>query len=93
MLVVFMYESVTVIGERGQITIPKIIREKEGLESKDKVIVKVENDKIVVEKAMSTKEKEKLMAEGYKKMAEQDLKIEDEMQHASKEADEMLDDY
>jgi len=46
-----------------------------------------------VEKAMSTKEKEKLMAEGYKKMAEQDLKIEDEMQHASKEADEMLDDY
>ena len=55
-----MYESVTVVGERGQITIPKTIREKEGLKKKDKVIVKIENDKIVVEKALSKKEKENL---------------------------------
>ena len=58
-----MYESVTTVGERGQITLPKIIREKEGLKSKDKVIVKIEGARIVVEKTMSKKEKEKLMLE------------------------------
>ncbi len=88
-----MYESVTVVGERGQITIPKIIREKENLKKKDKVIVKIEDGKIVVEKALSKKEKEKLLIEGYKKMAKQDLKIEEGWKYASKEADKMLDDY
>ncbi len=88
-----MYESTTVVGERGQITIPKIIREKEGLKAKDKVIVKIENDKIVVEKALSVSEKEKLMLEGYKKMAKLDKEMEEEMRFVSKEADEMLDDY
>jgi len=88
-----MYESVTVVGERGQITIPKIIREKEGLKARDKVIVKLEDDKIVVEKALSKKEKEKLMVEGYKKIAVLDREIEKEMKYVSKEADEMLDEY
>jgi len=88
-----MYESMTTVGERGQITIPKEIRKKESLMPKDKVIVKIENGKIIVEKAMSKKEKEKLMIEGYKKMAKLDEKIEKEMRYASKEADEMLDDY
>ena len=88
-----MYESATVVGERGQITIPKAIREKEGLKTKDKVIVKIENNRIVVEKILSKKENEKLMIEGYKKMAKIGQKIEDEMKYASKEADEMLDDY
>lgn len=88
-----MYETVTVVGERGQITIPKIIREKKGLEKKDKAIVKIEDDKIVVEKALSKKEKEKLMIEGYKRMAQIDQEIEEEMKYVSKEADEMLDEY
>jgi len=88
-----VYETVTVVGERGQITIPKIIREKKGLEKKDKAIVKIEDDKIVVEKALSKKEKEKLMIEGYKRMAQIDQEIEEEMKYVSKEADEMLDEY
>ena len=88
-----MYESVTVVGERGQITIPKAIREKEGLKTKDKVIVKIEGNRIVVEKTLSKKENEKLMIEGYKKTAKKGQEIEEEMKYASKEADEMLDDY
>ncbi|MBU2100046.1 AbrB/MazE/SpoVT family DNA-binding domain-containing protein [Candidatus Micrarchaeota archaeon] len=88
-----MYETIATVGERGQITLPKAIRDKEGLKSKDKVIVKIENNKIVVEKKLSKKGKEKLMIEGYKKMAARDLELEKEMRYMSKEADEMLDDY
>lgn len=88
-----MYESIAVVGERGQITIPKTIREIEKIKPKDRVIVKIENDKIVVEKSLSRKQKEKLMIEGYKKTAKSDLEMEAEMRCASKEADEMLDDY
>jgi len=88
-----MYESIIVVGERGQITIPKTIRDLEQIRPKDKVIVKIEDKKIVVEKALGRKEKEKLMIEGYKKMAELDKEIEEEMKHVSKEADAMLDEY
>ena len=88
-----MYETIAVVGERGQITIPKTIREIENLKPKDRVIVKIENEKIVVEKALGKQEKEKLMIEGYKKMAELDKEIEEEMKHVSKEADAMLDEY
>ena len=88
-----MYESVVVVGERGQVTIPKDIRDKEGIKPKDKVIVKIEDDKVVVEKALSKKQKEALMAEGYKKMAKADKEIEEEWKYVSKEADAMLDEY
>lgn len=88
-----MYESVTVVGERGQITIPKNIRDLEDIKPKDKVIVKIENDKIVVEKALGKAEKEKLMVEGYKKMGKQGLELENEMRYVGKEADAMLDEY
>ena len=88
-----MYERVTTVGERGQITIPKTIRDKEGLKKKDKVIVKIEDDKIVVEKLLSKKEKEKLMKEYYIKYSKENEKIAEEWKYASKEADEMLDDY
>ncbi len=88
-----MYETVTVVGERGQITIPKIIREKQGLGKKDKAIVKIENGKIVVEKALSQKEKEKLMKEFYIKYSKLNEKVAEEWKYSSKEADEMLDEY
>ena len=88
-----MYESITVVGERGQITIPKLIREIGEIKPKDRVIVKIDNQQIVVEKASNHKEIEKLMAEGYKKMAKQDKEIEEEMKYVSKEADEMLNEY
>ena len=81
-----MYESISVVGERGQITIPKAIREKEGLKKKDKVIVKIEDSRIVVEKAFGRQEKEKAMAEGYRRTAERSLAIAEDMKHASSEA-------
>ena len=88
-----MYESITVVGERGQITIPKDIRDKEGLKPKDKIIVKIENNQIIVEKALSKKEKEKLIKEYYLKYSKLEEETTRDWEHASKEADAMLDDY
>lgn len=85
-----MYESITTVGERGQITIPKTIREKEGLKSKDKVIVKIEGDKIVVEKTVSKKEKERLIKEYYQKYAELHKKINKEWEVVDREANRFL---
>ena len=88
-----MYEQITVVGERGQITIPKAIRDLEGLKAGNKVIVKIENNRIIVEKPLNKKEKEKLMAEGYTKMARLDEETAEEWKYVSTEADAMLDDY
>ena len=89
----FLYESVCVVGERGQITIPKAIRDLENVKAGEEVIVKIEGNKIVVETRMSKKEKEKLMAEGYKKTAKLNLELCKEMENVSIEADRLLDDY
>lgn len=80
-----MYESISIVGERGQITIPKIIRDKEHIRPKDEVIVKIEDGKLVVEKSMGKKEKEALMIEGYKRMAKENEKLSEEMLAASAE--------
>ena len=88
-----MYESITVIGERGQITIPKDIRDKEGLKPRDKIIVKIENNQIIVEKALSKREKEKLIEEYFKKYSKLEEETAKDWEHVSKEADAMLDDY
>ncbi|MFH0954707.1 MAG: AbrB/MazE/SpoVT family DNA-binding domain-containing protein [Candidatus Micrarchaeota archaeon] len=88
-----MFESTAVVGERGQITIPKSIRQKEGLRSKDLVVVRIEDNRIVIVKTRNKKQLEKEMAEGYQKQAKLALEMEDEWKYASKEADEMLDEY
>lgn len=86
-----MYESTSVVGERGQITLPKAIREKEGIRKRDRVIVRIENEKIVVEKLLGKKQKEALMKEFYVKYAKLNLEICDEWKYASTEADRFLD--
>jgi len=91
--VVWLFESICVVGERGQITLPKVIRQINGIKGKDKLIVKMENEKMVVEKFLDKKAREKLMIEGYKKFAKRDLEICKEWEHVTKEADAMLDDY
>lgn len=88
-----MYESITVVGERGQITIPKMIRKMEGINPKDEVIVKIENDRIVVEKVLSGKEKEMLLKEYCIKYAKLNEETAEDWKHASKEADAMLDEF
>ncbi|MBN2126834.1 MAG: AbrB/MazE/SpoVT family DNA-binding domain-containing protein [Candidatus Diapherotrites archaeon] len=85
-----MYESITIMGERGQITIPKSIREIAGLNPKDKLIVKIEEKKIVVEKPQ--KEKEELIKEYFEKYSWLEKEVDEEWKHASKEADVVLDD-
>jgi len=88
-----LYERVCVVGERGQITIPKAIREIEGVKPGEEVIVKIEDDRIVVEKKMSRKKKEALMKEYYQKYAKENEELCREMEHVSVEADRLLDDY
>jgi AbrB family looped-hinge helix DNA binding protein len=85
-----MYESITVVGERGQITIPKAIREREGLKAKDKVIVKIENDRVVVEKLLGKKQKEELLKEYYTKFAGFHKEVNKEWEAADREANRFL---
>ena len=88
-----MYESISVVGERGQITIPKNIRDIEGIKPRDKVIVKIEDDKIVVEKSFSKRDTNALVKEYFQKYGEFEKRTAEELKHVSKEADAMLDDY
>jgi bifunctional DNA-binding transcriptional regulator/antitoxin component of YhaV-PrlF toxin-antitoxin module len=88
-----MYETICILGERGQITIPKTIREIKEMKSKDKIIVKIDEDKIVIEKMLSKKEKEALLIEGYKKTADLSKEVAEDWKYVSAEADRLLDEY
>ena len=70
------------VGKRGQITIPKEIREKEDIKGGDEVKI-IEKDGELVIKKLDDREK---LKEAYQKMAEQNRKISEEMLNASKEA-------
>lgn len=59
----FMYGGICTVGERGQITIPRIIREMGGIKFKDKLFVKLEKKKITVEKAVGLKQQEEMIKE------------------------------
>lgn len=90
-----LYEHISVVGERGQVTIPKDIREIEGIKEKDKVIIKIEDNKIVIEKIQSVEKKKQiqLLKEGYKKFARLSLEVTNEFEHADNSANRFLDDY
>ena len=88
-----MFESICVVGERGQITLPKNIRDLQRIKSKDKLMVRIDHDRLVVEKLKNKKETEKLLKEYYQKYYKVQEKIAEEWKHVSKEADAMLDDY
>jgi AbrB family looped-hinge helix DNA binding protein len=87
-----LFESVCVVGERGQITLPKVIRDINGIKNKDKILVKMENNKVILHKLQSKKETERLLKEYYQKYGHLEEKINKEWEHVSKEADAMLDD-
>ncbi|MFA5358135.1 MAG: AbrB/MazE/SpoVT family DNA-binding domain-containing protein [archaeon] len=88
-----MFESICVVGERGQITLPKVIRQINGIKSKDKLVVKMENQKMVVEKLQNKQEIEKSLKEYHSKYAKRDLEICEDWKQIDKETDAMLDDY
>ena len=88
-----LFETIAVVGERGQITIPKSIRKIRGLQPKDQVIVKIEDQKIVVEKVSNKTSLEKLMVEGYQRTATVSQALAKEMDAVSDEAERSLDAY
>jgi AbrB family looped-hinge helix DNA binding protein len=70
------------------VTIPKELREAFGIEGGDEVVVHEEADRIVIEKPVSRED----MAEGYRRRAERDCQLADELDGVSREADAQLDD-
>jgi len=47
--------NVSIISEKGQITIPKEIRDKLGLRKGDKLVFDLKNDKIIITKSKTNK--------------------------------------
>lgn len=90
---IVLFESICVVGERGQITLPKVIRQINGIKSKDKLIVKMENEKLIVEKLQNKKETEKMLKEYHAKYSKRDLEICDDWKKVDKETDAMIDAY
>jgi AbrB family looped-hinge helix DNA binding protein len=88
-----MYNGFTLVGQRGQITIPKEIRKKLNIKQKDKLLVSIKSNNIIVKKVVSDKEIKKLMAEGYKKMAKIDKETVDDFKYVDSEANKFIGDY
>jgi AbrB family looped-hinge helix DNA binding protein len=88
-----MYASYTKVGERGQITIPKIIRDSANIKYNDKLIVRIDNNQILIEKTTPKEDKNKLLEKGYKEMAKEDLKTLKAFKNVDKEANKYVGDY
>jgi len=74
------------VGDRGQVTLPKALREEFGISGGDEVEIREEAGKIVIEKPVSRED----LAAGYRERADQLQKINNEMAGVSQEADEYL---
>ena len=76
------------VGERGQVTLPKELRERLGISHGDEVVIREEDGKVVIETSVTKED----LAEGYRRRSETSEEIAKEMEEASKEADEQLGD-
>lgn len=76
------------VGERGQVTLPKDLREQFGIQGGDDVVIHEERGKIVIEKPVTRED----IAEGYRQRAQRDREVAAELQGTSREADEHLGD-
>lgn len=88
-----MYEGYTVVGQRGQITIPKDIRDKINLKEKDKLLVRLKENNLIVEKINTKKDIDKLMVEGYKALTKINQETLDDFKHVDDESESLLGDY
>jgi len=77
-----MAEHKRKVGDRGQVTIPKELRDRRGIEGGDEVEFVEVNGEIVI-KPPTDKER---LAEGYRKRAERSRELAGEMGEASSEA-------
>ena len=69
------------VGKRGQVTIPKSIRNKENIKGGDKVEIFEKNGEIIIK----TIDKTEALKEAYQEMSKQSKKISEDMLTASKE--------
>lgn len=76
------------VGERGQVTLPKKLREEFDISGGDEVEIRKESGKIVIERPITRDD----LAAGYRARAEQLRELHDEMAGTSREADEYLGD-
>lgn len=70
------------VGKRGQVTIPKDIREQENIHGGDKVEIVEEKGGVIIRKIDKTEE----LKEAYRSMGKKSKKISEEMIAASEEA-------
>jgi len=83
-----MTEQTRDVGDRGQIAIPKELRDRRGIEGGDEIRFIEVNDEIIIKPPMD----EERLAEGYKKRADRSRQLIEEMEGTSAEATERLGD-
>ena len=76
------------VGERGQVTLPKQLREEFDISGGDEVEIRKESGRIVIERPITRED----LAAGYRARAEQHRELYGEMDGVSREADEHLGD-
>ncbi|MCD2201050.1 AbrB/MazE/SpoVT family DNA-binding domain-containing protein [Halobacterium sp. KA-4] len=76
------------VGDRGQVTIPKDLRDRRGIEGGDEIEFMEANNEILI-KPPTDKER---LAEGYQKHANRSRQLAEEMDGTSSEATEHLGD-
>lgn len=76
------------VGDRGQVTLPKELREEFDIGGGDEVEIRKESGKIVIEKPVTRED----LAAGYRARADHLRELHDEMDGVSKEADKYLGD-
>lgn len=83
-----MREHKRTVGERGQVTIPKELRDRRGIEGGDEIQFIEKDDEIVIKPPTDTDR----LAEGYRKHADRSRRLAEEMASASSEATDRLGD-
>ena len=81
-----MNEHKRKVGDRGQVTIPKELRDRRGIEAGDEIEFVEVNDEIVI-KLPTDNER---LAEGYRQRAERSRQLAEGMDPASSEATDRL---
>ena len=82
-----MSVEVRKVGDRGQVTIPKNIREKENIKGGDRLEFSKEDGEIRIRKK---KDLDQELKEAYRESTDRDEKVAEEWRHVSEEANEGL---
>ncbi|WP_313694798.1 AbrB/MazE/SpoVT family DNA-binding domain-containing protein [Halorarum halobium] len=74
------------VGERGQVTLPKELRDRLDIHGGDDVVVREQDGRIIIDKPVTPAD----LAEGYRQTATRARELDEEMRWASREANEYL---